>query len=90
MVPAVDVDHATTTAFAAEVYRCDTLSHTLSSGPPTSVLEHEQLGFGSDQGLENQSTVSGHAVLTIVVANWSFSTCLWPPIIPCRPRCPMP
>jgi hypothetical protein len=87
MVPVVGVDHAPTTAFAAEAY---TLSHTLSSGP-ISVPVREQLGFASDQGLEYQPTVSDHAVLTIFVANcWSFSTCLWPPIIPCRPRCPMP
>ena len=73
MVPVVGADYASTTAFATEAY-------TLSPGPPTSVLVPKQLGSASGQGLEIPPTVSDHAVLTIVVANyWSFSTCLWSP-----------
>jgi hypothetical protein len=71
MVPVVGVDHAPTTAFAAEAFT--------SLVPPISVPVREQLGFeassfANDQGLENQPMVSDHAaVLTIVVANcWSL------------------
>ena len=82
MVPAVGVDQAPTTAFATEAY-------TLSPGPPISVPMHEQLGSTSGRGLETQPTVSDHAVLTIIVANyWLFSTCP-PPIVHYR-RCPIP
>ena len=81
MVPVVGVDHAPTTAFAAEAY-------TPSLNPP---IVPEQLGSASGGELEIQPTVSDHAILTIVVANyWSFSTCLWPLIVHCRPRCLIP
>ena len=73
MVPVVGVDHAPTTAFAAEAY-------TLSPSSPVSVPVPKQLGSPSGQGLENPPTVSDHAVLTIVVANyWTFRARLWPP-----------
>ena len=74
MVPVVGVDHAPTTAFTAEAY-------TLSPGPLMSAVPvPKQLGSASGQGLETPPTVSDHAVLTIVVANyWTFSTRLWPP-----------
>jgi hypothetical protein len=69
MAPVVGVDHAPTTAFAKEAY-------TLSPGPPISmpvselILVPKQLGSASGQGLETPPTVSDHAVLTIVVANY--------------------
>ena len=82
MDPVVGVDHApTTTEFATEAY-------TLSPGPPISVLGSgsepvpKQFGSASGRGFESPSTVSDHAVLAIVIANyWSFSTCLQPPIV---------
>ena len=50
-----------------------------------------QLGSASGGGLETRPTVSGYAVLTIVVANyWSFSTCIRPPIVHYCPRGLMP
>ena len=63
MVPVIGVDHAPTTAFAAEAF-------TLSPSLPTSVPVPNQLGSASVLGLETPSTVSNHAVLTIVVANY--------------------
>ena len=67
MVPVLGVDHAPTTAFAAE-------APTLSPGPPISVPVPKQLGSPSGQGLETPPTVSDHAVLTIVVANLAHVT----------------
>ena len=68
MVPVVPVDHldhAPTTAFDTEV-------RTLL---PISVPVPKELGSASDRGLETPPTVSDHAMLTIVVANyWSYST----------------
>jgi hypothetical protein len=88
MVPVIGADHATTTAFATE-------TNTMSPGPPVSAPMPKQLASAarsaSDRGLETQLTVSEDALLTIVVADhWSFSTCLWPPIVNYRPRYPMP
>ena len=82
MVPVAGVDHAFTTVFATEAY-------TLSPGSPIS--GSKQLGSTSGGGLGAPSTVSDHAVLTIVIANyWSFSTCLWPLIVRYCLCCPMP
>ena len=87
MVPVVGVDHTPTTEFAAEA--C-----TLSSGPPISVPVlpvPKQLGSASGRGLESPPAVSDHAMLMIIIANyWSFSTCLWPPIVHYHPHYPMP
>jgi hypothetical protein len=95
MVPDVGVDHAPITVFATEAY---TPTMTPSPGLPISVPVSgsipvpEQLSAGDRElELETPPTVSVHAVLTIVIANyWSFSTCLWPPIVHFHPRCPMP
>ena len=87
MVPVVGIGHAPTTgtAFATEAY---TLS---PPGRPISVSVSKQLISATDRGLETPPTVSDHAVLTIVVANyWLFSTCLWPPIVYYCPRCLIP
>ena len=77
----VDVDHAPTITFTSEAYSPPV--------PPISVPVSElipvpkELNSVSGQRLESPPTVSNHAVLTIVVANyWSFSTCLWPPVVP--------
>ena len=81
MVPVVGVDHTLTTE-----------AYTLSPGPPFSVPVSGLLsvpGPASGRGLETPPTVSDHAVLTIIVANyWSFSTCLWPLVHQC-PHCPV-
>ena len=86
MASVVGVDHAPTTALATEVY-------TLSQDPPISVPVSglvpvtKQLGSVSGRGLETPPTVSIHAVITIVVANYgSFSTCLQSTIVHHRPR----
>jgi hypothetical protein len=77
----VGIDHTPTPALAMEAY-------SLSPGTPFSVPVPKQLGSASDLGLETPLKVSDHPVLMIVVANyWSFSTCLWPPIVH---YCPMP
>jgi hypothetical protein len=87
MVPVVGVDHAPTIAFATEVSPGPIISVSRSIPVPTG----KQLGSANSPGLGISPTVSDHAVLTIVVANyWLFSTCLWPPIVHYRPRCPMP
>ena len=62
MVPA-GPDHALTTAFATEAY-------TPSPGLAISVSVPNQLGSASVRGLETPSTVSNHALLAIVVANY--------------------
>ena len=72
MVRVVGVDHAPTTVpvFFTEAYP--------GPEPPVSVPVPKQLGSASDRGLETPPTVSDHAALTIVVANyWSFSICAW-------------
>ena len=65
----VGVDHAPTTAFATEVY---TLSQDPSNSVPVSGLVPviKQFGSASDRGLETLPTVSVHAMITIVVANY--------------------
>ena len=63
MVPVIGVDHAPTTAFAMEAY-------TPSSGLPTTVPVPNQLSSDGSRGLETPSTVSIHAMLTIIVANY--------------------
>ena len=60
MVPVIGVDHAPTTVFAVEAY-------TPPLGLPTLVPVSNQLGSASGRGLETPSTVSNHAMLTIVV-----------------------
>ena len=86
MVPVVGVDHAPTAAFATETCTLSPGSVPVSASMPVS----EQLGSASGRDLETPPTVSDHAVLTIVVANyWSFSKCLWPLIVH-YPHCLMP
>ena len=85
MAPEAAADHNPT---ATEAY-------TLSSGPAVTVSVPKRLDSAGGGGteIEIQSTVSDHAVLMIVLllTNYSsFSTCLWPPIVHYRPRCPMP
>ena len=70
MVPVVGIDRAPT-AIA--------MNASTSPGLPILVPGPEELSSASGQGLEVPTTVSDHAVLTIVVTNdWSFRTCLWP------------
>ena len=79
MVSVVGVDRPTT-AFATEVY-------IPIPGLPISAPVPKQLGSASGRGLEIELTVSDYAVLTIVAVNyWSFSICLWPPIVHHRLR----
>ena len=79
MVPVVGVDRA----LASTVFAMNTNA---SPDPPISVPGPKQLDSASGRRLETSPTVSDHAVLAIVVANdWSFSTCLWPPIVHRRP-----
>ena len=92
MVPVVGVDHAPTTVFATDAYTLAPSPGPLISVPVSGLIAMpKQVGDASGQGLESPHTVSDHAMLTIVVANnWSFSTCLRPPIVHYRPRCLMP
>ena len=92
MVPVVGIDHASTSAFATEAY-------TPSPGPsisvPVSELElttmPKQLDSAIGRRLEAPPSVGDHVVHPIVIADyWSFSTCLWPPVVRYRPCCLMP
>ena len=72
----VGVGHASTTVYAtdSEVYTLPSISPVPVSG---SIPVAEQLVSASGQGFETPPTVSDHAVLMIVVADYlSFSTCL--------------
>ena len=69
MVPA-GPDHALTTAFATEAYTPSPGLLISVSVPPISVSVPNQLGSASVRGLETPSTVSNHALLAIVVANY--------------------
>ena len=75
MVPVVGVDHAPTTAFTTEAYALS--QHPLISVPVSGpTLVPKQLGPTGGRGLETLPTVSDHAVLTIVIADyWLFSIC---------------
>ena len=84
MVPVVGVDDAPTAALTTE-------ANTLALSPilvpvSGSISVHKQPGSAGGRGLETPTTVSDHALLAIVVNNWSFSTCLWRAIVHC---CPM-
>ena len=81
-VPVVEVDHTPTTTVATEAYTGPSISAPISGMIPMP----KQLGSTSGQELETPPTVSDHAVLTIVVANyWPFSTCLYLPVVHYRP-----
>ena len=76
----VSIDHV----LPATTFATLTEAHKLTPGLPISVPVSElipvpnQLGSAGGRGLETPPTVSDHAVLTIVIANyWSSSTCLW-------------
>ena len=88
-VPVVRVDHATAPGMFS------TKPYSLSPGPTISLPVSRSIPvpkqLGSASGGETRPTVSDHAVLTIVVVNyWSFSTCIWPPIVRYCPRCLIP
>ena len=86
----IGVDDAPASAFAMEVY---TMSPRPSTAVPISGLipVPKQLGSTSSGGLETPPAVSDYTMLTIVVANyWSFSNCIWLPIVQYQPHFPMP
>ena len=70
VVPVVGVDHAPTTAFATETPSRPSISVPVSDSEP--LPARKQLGSASGRGLESSPTVSDHAVLMIVFANYWF------------------
>ena len=71
MVPVVDIDHAPTTTVVAEAYTSS------PPRPPSSVPISELIpapkqfsSSTSSIGLDTPPTVSDHALLTVVVANF--------------------
>ena len=76
-VPVVLVDHA-----PAPVSLFPGLPNSVPVSGSIPMPGPKQLGSASGGGLETRRTVSGHAVLAIIVADyWSFSTCIQSPIV---------